>query len=237
MAKPMSKGKAAPKSNVKTWLLVAAVVLIIGLALPSEEVPASRPKRKVTKKSSGAQAGLVTKADFTAKFPTFTERPVDAFRPAVFRRKPEPTNLPSKITADGVVPGDLGGDGNWVYTGQAQIDGATLGLLENRNSGEGVFVRPNENWNGNLIVTIADQFIVIRDKRGDLRTVKIGGPEATPPPEPGVLPLRPTLQGAIGRIDVQPLPPADAEIVPPFENTTRRRRRGRQNNSGTPDAN
>lgn len=240
MAKPTTaKGKAPAKSTLPRTLFFTLVFAVLVWTLTSEDAAPTRSARKKPRTKTEAKTGLVTPADFTAKFTPFGEAPRDAFKPAVFRQRAEiGVQAVAKPTPEGVVP-VIGEDGaSWVYTGLASIDGATLGLLENRATGEGVFVRPNEEWKGNRIVSVAERFLVLRDGRGTLRTVKVGGPEAVPKPEEtGLRPLQPPpLQGAIGNIAVQPLPPAVAAEALPAE-TTRRGRRGRRNQQGSPDAN
>lgn len=242
----MAKGKPAPKGgSMKKILLFGALGLIVFFALPSEDAPAKRTAKKPVRRSSSTVADIFVPADYTTRFPALAEPVKDAFKPAVFRPKSAATAAaptPSKVERPGGFPVDLAsGEANWIYTGLATIDDATLGLLENSATGQGDFVKPGQAWKTSTIISVAPEFIVMRDPKGALRTIKVGRPEPLPA-ETAVAAggaIAPPITGPIGRVEIQPLPAPGAVTAAPSSdpNTRRRGRRARQNQQGTPDAN
>ncbi|MEJ5171486.1 MAG: hypothetical protein WHU10_10900, partial [Fimbriimonadales bacterium] len=113
----------------------------------------------------------------------------------------------------GGIPASLtGGDPNWMYRGMAEIDSVPMALVENAKTGEGVFLRHGELWNGSRVVAITPESLTLAGPDGLQRTVDVAGDEAAPaiPAATGASEVRPvtldpTLRGPIGPgLGIQP---------------------------------
>jgi hypothetical protein len=188
--------------------IIYAVVALIGVAgylMTSEEVArrGAPNRRPATTAATNLPEGF-TEEDLKAKFTVLNDPARDAFKPLV-ARKAVGTEL---ATSPDAVPSVLtGGDPNWVYTGMAEIDGVPQGLLENRSTGEGVFVKHSESWKQARVTQITPTSIVLVGSNGKPYTMRLVDSEITDAQMMaggGFTPVQPRLQGPIGNVAVVP---------------------------------
>jgi|GEM_PF-3901539 len=102
------------------------------------------------------------------------------------------------------IPADFAeGDANWTFTGIAQIDGATMALLENPQKHQGGFVKQGEHWKDSLVKRITPESIVMVSKDGSTQVIMRYNPDkpsknSSPAPtsEPPVTTLPPVNNAA-----------------------------------------
>ncbi len=172
--------------------------------------PDSVARKGATKKKTATVASNLpegfTEADLTAKFDRIPEPVKDAFVPIVVR-----TNSGGAETAlsPNAVPSVLtGGDPNWVYTGMAEIDGIPMGLLENKVTGEGVFLKHSESWKMATVTGISPFSLILVARSGKNYTLTITESENRSSgllANNGFAPVNPNLRGDIANgFEVQP---------------------------------
>jgi hypothetical protein len=170
---------AKPNSNL-IKLLVGGLVLI-GVLFKLTESEAV-----VKKKSSTRPDGTVTASkkkkdefrpeDYTAEFASLTETTKNSFKPVIASKNAN-TQLTS-LSPNGIPPLFAGGDPNWIYTGNMEVDGVPNALLENKSTGEGVFLRPKERWRKMVLREVGNDFIVLEGPNGYIKTVQLPSMEA-----------------------------------------------------------
>ena len=129
---------------------------------------------------------------------TFTK---NAFQPVIVR-----TRQAGEIAiAPDAVPAELaGGDPNWFYTGNAELDGKPTALLDNRVTMESEFVAQGQKWKRCTIVQILPQALVLAGPSGRKVKLTLSSGEATIVPgsnsryASGYQPVNPSLRGPIG---------------------------------------
>lgn len=197
-------------SRKLVWTLVGIVTLgsVLYLTQEPEQPKSSARSRKAT---AAKARDSFTQEDYDAKFPPVALNARNPFVPLVASKR-------GKGAQAGGIPASLtGGDPNWVYTGMAEIDSVPMALLENRKTGEGVFLKHGEVWNGSKVVSIQPETLVLAGPDGLRRTVSAfmeepagGSPGGTL--GGGALPpvtLDPSLRGPIGpAMGIQPESPA-----------------------------
>jgi len=226
-------------------LVVFSVGLIyVALTPPDAAAPVARrarPKPKTTDRNDP-----FTKEDYGAKFARLNEPVQNAFRPLVARQEPSrliysegPDVLPGGIAAGGGDPSQIpaeftDGDAGWRFTGYADVDGVRNGLLENRTTGDGVFVRPGERWKRATVRRITSTELVLAGPSGE-RTISINDgsePTAAPSvvPPGGVAPVNPgpALRGQIGAAAATTPPSNELSIQPDQQQTREARRAARR---------
>jgi hypothetical protein len=206
----LSKPQGKPKVNRKIVYLIVASVLVYAVVLFTEpDAPAGTTRKKTTTVKTKASAGLFTEVDYKVTADDFApvNEPVrNTFRPLVVRT----TESPAVATPgyESGIPAFLAdGDGNWRYTGSAVVDGVPNALLENRSTGDGVFLRPGERWRRATVVSVTSETVVLRGPDGQLWTVRIEGDEEGEGVG-GLAPARviPPLSGPIGGMTLRSIP-------------------------------
>ncbi|MBS1714243.1 MAG: hypothetical protein JST30_07885 [Armatimonadetes bacterium] len=149
-----------------TWVALAALG-IAGYVMTEPEqskapkTTSSRPKKKST---TAAKEEVFTKEDTTATFSPVKDQVKNSFRPIVAKSG-------RFGGADGmanVLPGDFtGGDGSWVYTGSVETDGVMMALIENRATGDAVYLKRGERWKSSYVVDITEDSVVMRGPSGE----------------------------------------------------------------------
>lgn len=137
-----------------------------GFVLTSpEEGVAPKAKAPRTSKSAVAKKGSTfTKEDEEASFKPLNVTFKNSFRPVVIRSS---GGFGSGEGAANMIPPDFaGGSTGWVYTGSAEIDGAPSALLENRSTGDGVFLRAGERWKSASVVKITPTSVIMDGPSG-----------------------------------------------------------------------
>ncbi len=175
----MARRKVSPVMVVGALaVLVAAYTLLSG--------PPTPPRRAANNRFLGGAASrkgaedLYRPEDYTASFPPVDLPLRDAFRPGVAKTRTVAKNAQSTpVGVNGIPAGFTGGDPNWIYTGNAEVNGVPNALLENTSTQEGVFLRPGETWKDLSLEAVVGEAIVLLGPRGARRTVHLADP-ATP---------------------------------------------------------
>ena len=212
-------------SKPMRFMVMASVVVIAYLVLQPILFPADAPK--VTKatppsKPSSKNVSMYLPEDSTAKFSLVSEKTNDVFKPLlVVKSGGSGAAAASQVN---VVPLEYaGGEPNWSYTGSARIDGVLEALLENKTTGEDVFLKQGDMWKGISVEEITDDSLI-------LASVETGGshklelpPDVVTGPGTGPGGFSPTrlspLQGAIGQMQLQPDPSTMDPNSPTYDPT------------------
>lgn len=180
-------------------LAVAAYVLTDGESAKASIK--SRP-RKASASLEKDKYGLderdrkVTAADFSP----VSGAPKNAFQPIVVRTR----GAAEVAVAPDAVPAEMaGGDPNWFYTGNAELDGKPTALLDNRVTMESEFVSQGQKWKRCTIVKIDPQDLILAGPSGRKVKLTLNTGEMTvypgsPRMASGFQPVNPALRGPIG---------------------------------------
>jgi hypothetical protein len=178
-------------------LLGTIVVALYLLATP----PTSPTKKKTTPRPRvSIQASSVDyqPVDYTAHFdkPLLVSR--DAFNPLVARKS---NALAQALAAAGNIPAEFtGGDPNWSCTGSAQVDGLLQVLVENKSTGDGVFLKQGDHWKQAVVAQVMEDGVVLVGPSGEPKTIHVK--QDTTPEEldlnGSTEPVQPQLNGPIG---------------------------------------
>lgn len=139
--------------DIPNWMLIGAAACAVMLAYKQfaggSDEPAASTKRKAPAKLASA-SDLYTKEDFaatTATFASYKEPARNAFLPLVHSASahgvPGANGLTSEIT---------GGEANWFYTGNIEVNGRAQALLENTVTGESVYLSRGDKFKNNATV-------------------------------------------------------------------------------------
>lgn len=223
----MLKNLSKPMQFALVLVLGVAAWLVIGPMLSPE--PATRPAaRKATKKPVKAKGGIeYTQEDLDARFAPLNGSFKNAFKPIVVK---QPTTVGSGAAVNVVPPAFAGGEANWMYTGTAEIDGVLQALLENRTSGESMFLRVGDTWKGTLIQSISEDSIMLSASDGEEVTLHLPSDEEVPLTAGGFAPAQVTNPPLRGDISLGPL------TAQP-ERGSRRSRWGGNDSNNAQDAN
>lgn len=206
-------------SRPTIYILVAAIAVAAWFLTSEDQAQRARSAQKrPASKTSTLPVGF-TQEDLDAQFEPSKEPIKDAFRPLVERRRGgsetalAPNAVPSILT---------GGDPNWIYTGMAEVDGVSTGLLENKATGEADFVQHSQAWKDSNVSAISPFSIQLKGKNGKTYTMFIADETSnrTMMAQNGFSPLNPPLRGGIG---------AGLEVTP--ERPNRRSNSGEAANS------
>lgn len=148
------------------WVSILAVGAAGWVLTNPEDAPKKSTPSRVTKKKTSNKKTTVQfiDADFEADFKPLNSELKNAFQPIVIRKS---GGFGGGEGAANVIPADFtGGDTGWVYTGNAEIDGASMALLENRTTGEGVFLKAGERWKSAAVSKILTDAVVMSGPSG-----------------------------------------------------------------------
>jgi len=185
------------------WIGIVGIAAVGWIATTPEATPAkSGTGAKVTRKKSSNKKAAVQfeEQDFKANFEPLNIELKNAFVPIVARKNGGFGGADGQANA---IPLDFtGGDGGWLYTGNAEIDGVPNALLENRTTGEGVFLRAGERWKSAVVSKILSDSVVMKGPSGT-KTFSLVNEEAPRMARNGFNPasvnVPGNLQGTIGR--------------------------------------
>lgn len=147
------------------WVAVVGLgVAAFALTEPDATKPSSPTKKVAKKRSSIKKTGaLFTEEDEKASFKPVNDQARNAFVPIVARH----TGIGSGDGLANAIPSDMtGGEGNWVYTGTAETDGVRVALIENRSTGDAVFLKRGERWKSAYVVSISEYSVILRGPAG-----------------------------------------------------------------------
>ena len=168
--------KPAKKTSPLVWVGLLGTCVAVYMAVGGDEAPAPTTEKRQRPKPTSSKKDDYQPQDYVAKFERLKVQSSDAFVPLVVRKDGK-SSVP---TIDGGIPSAFAdGDGNWQYKGFATIDGTSSGLLENQNTGEGVFVKPGERWKSSRVLTITKDSIVMQGVTGAARTIPIVSEDST----------------------------------------------------------
>jgi len=149
------------------WVATIAVA-IVGYTMTAPE--SSSGKKSPTKRSNRpvvAKKGTetFTEEDRNASFPRIQVEFKNAFVPLVAKDG----GIGGSDAAANKIPSSFsGGDANWVFTGTVEVDGVRQALLENRNSGDGVFLRSGQRWKNCVVKRVNQDSVVIEGPSGEM---------------------------------------------------------------------
>lgn len=150
------------------WVAIVGVA-IAGYVLTEPDNKASatgktKPATKKTRTAGKASKNTIvfTEQDEKAKFQTISAPLKNSFVPVVAR-----SGIGGADASANALPTDFtGGEANWVFTGSVEVNGVRQALLENRNTGEGVFLRRGERWKAATVQSIQENGIVMNGPSG-----------------------------------------------------------------------
>jgi len=147
------------------WVGVLAVGAIGYMATEGEAKKPTAPAKPLARKSNTSKkASAFTEEDRKAQFAPVNITFKNAFQPIVARKSGGFGS--GEGSANGLPTDFTGGAAGWIYTGSAEIDGVSMALLENRTSGEGVFLKAGERWKSAAVVSIYPDSVVMRGPSG-----------------------------------------------------------------------
>src|SRR5205814_1984309 len=124
----------------------------------------SKPKSRAARSKNEL---VFTAEDEKASFKPIVSPVKDAFMPLVARKG----GIGSGQALANMLPSEMtGGETNWVYTGSAEMDGVPSALIENRTTGDAVFLKKGERWKSAYVVQILPDSVVMRGP-GGLKTL------------------------------------------------------------------
>jgi hypothetical protein len=147
-----------------TWIVIAGIG-VAAFALTEPEPTKSSGIKALSKKKSSSKSGdsQFTKEDYEAVFKPVNDKPKNSFVPIVARHG----GIGSADGLANAIPIDMtGGEPNWIYTGSAETDGVPTALIENRTSGDAVFLKRGERWKSSFVERITPYSVVLRGPNG-----------------------------------------------------------------------
>lgn len=179
-----------------------ALVLAYTRFAPEEEPP-PRSAKKAQKAKDQLPGGL-KEEDLTAKFAVYEGTPKNAFVPLISGKGAGTLGVIGGVNT-GMDTKLTGGEANWFYTGNIEVNGRAQALLENTSTGEAVYLSPGEKLKGvSTLREITPSHVVFIGPSGP-STVKLHDPTelkagANVIANGGVAPLNPAgaLSGPIG---------------------------------------
>lgn len=147
-------------------LALMALVLVAGYILsepPATKTSSVTPKAKKSSSSSSKTAIQFTEEDEKASFGRAGEvaKGKNAFYPVIAKG-----GISGGLAANSIPSDFAGGEGNWVYTGSAEINGVRTALLENRQTNEGAFLKVGERWKSAVVTAVGRDTIVMEGPSG-----------------------------------------------------------------------
>ncbi len=148
------------------WIGVVALGAVAWVATAPEEAGSGISTRKPTAKKSAVKKGQVAflEEDDDAKFEPVNIELKNSFQPVIARRSGG--FGAGEGQANAIPPEFAGGDSGWFFTGNAEIDSVPTALLENRSSGEGVFLKAGDRWKSCTIAQILPDSVVMKGPSG-----------------------------------------------------------------------
>jgi hypothetical protein len=163
------KKKAQNQSLLSRPIFWIGIVVVGGIAFlatspdePREDAAQRTPARRAPATTTTV---VFTEEDRNANFEPLNQSARNAFNPLVARRVGGLGT--GEAGAANLVPSDFaGGEGNWIYTGSAEIDGVLTALLENRTTQDGVFLRAGDRWKRAVVQRITPTSVVLAGPSG-----------------------------------------------------------------------
>ena len=168
--------------QMQGMLVVLALVGGVGYVMSSGSdapPPTHKPHIKFGNATTGASdsSGILPE-DLTAHFDRYPGGGRNPFMPV--------------ITAGTSLSGGGGkSSSTWALTGIDSIDGATTALVENSSTGDSVFLKAGDHWNGLKVVSIGSQSATFEDSYGKITQLSFADqvPDSTDNANTPVAPL------------------------------------------------
>lgn len=188
----------AKKTSPVVWIALAATLIAAVYVNRPQDAPKKATTRNNVGTSSKKKSDLYTEEDrkaTAASFPPIAAKNRDVFVPIVKRS----SGGGGVMAGMGSIPGVAG----WVFTGSAEVGGVPQALLENRGTGEGVFLKTGELWNGLTVLAINSDSLSLRAEDGSVERVEIQSDVKGQTPGVTIPPV--TISPLSGAIGNQPL--------------------------------
>lgn len=201
----MLKGLSKPMQYLVIGGLVIIVYLLISPVL-FPETPRKSSKKPVAKKSSRRNTQIYTAEDMNASFDPVSVPLKNVFKPGVAKAVKSPGTA---AQINSLPPAFAGGEANWVYTGTAEVDGVLQALVENKSTGDSVFLKVGDEWKGIYVEQITDDSLVLSSAAtGTDYTLSLPVEDTGGPPSNSINPANanPGMSGPIGPLTIQPDP-------------------------------
>ncbi|MBS1708174.1 MAG: hypothetical protein JSS65_05560 [Armatimonadetes bacterium] len=124
------------------------VVVVAAFVMTEPSKPITNKKKSTkppaTSKAKEMQLAEYTEQDKTATFERVTVGSRDVFKPLVVREGAggaDTAAMPNQVPA-----GFASGEAGWFYTGTAVVDQVPTALLENTQTGQGLYVKQGDTW-------------------------------------------------------------------------------------------
>jgi hypothetical protein len=228
----------APKQNSSLIKILVVGVVVVGVLFKMTE-PEPVTKKKASNRPTGQSTSsskkkkdTFTKEDYSAQFASVETEMKNSFKPVIASKSTN--SMLQQLTTNGIPALFAGGDPNWIYTGNMEIDGVPNALLENTSTGEGAYLRPGERWKQCTLKVVTEGSITLEGPSGYVKTIKVGTNDVQPvdPAAAGISPLPPagnSPRTASGNLS-GPIGPLEANIGDNSgEVPTENRRRNRRN--------
>ncbi len=207
----MLKNLSKPMQYALVGVLAIAAYFLLGPML-FPEAPPRTTKKLPAKKTSKKNVQLYTEEDRTARFDPIVVAAKNSFKPIIARTKKTGTSVAAQQNN---IPSEFaGGEPNWIYTGTAEIHGVPQALLENRSTGDSVFLQVGDTWKGIHVEEITEDSLILASPiTGTERTLMLPTDDPTASGPAGFAPttLNSPLRGNIGNgMTLQPDPAAMA---------------------------
>lgn len=188
----MAKAPMDPKRRL-FWLITLGVSAMVAVwALGGEETTGSKSATKRPPVTAKTKQDAFRPEDYTAQFPAVNNAARNSFRPLIVRKDPSLSSIP---TISNEIPSAFtGGEAGWMLTGISEVNGAKSALVENKSTGEGVFLAAGETFRVARVLTITEDSMVLQGPEGITRTIRMpvdldmpeGDVSVTPLPLPGL---------------------------------------------------
>ncbi len=152
----------AKLSRPVIYVLVAAIGVGAWFLTEPESAAKKKAARVGTTTARGNKdaEGIVTAEDLKARFPRYAGAARDAFRPDISTSKPPAPPKPAPKLLPVILPAppkksvaSVALDA-WTLTGISWVNGEKTALIENKASGDSVFVRAGTDWKGLRVLAI-----------------------------------------------------------------------------------
>jgi hypothetical protein len=208
------------KSKISRPIVYIAVLGVAAYAVVLLTEPEKTTKKttpRTSRTSSSAPKGFLPE-DLKASFPRYAAKGKNAFQPKVVSVKPTvaEANAGMKGPAAGLA------SGVWMLTGINTIDGVRSALVENGSTGDTVFLKTGDIWNGMRVASIDTNGMVLvnplgKRSRFGFPTLEEALPAGVPPGATTFSPVAPVILSPPGGLTnngtpVNPVNPGNRNI-------------------------
>ena len=224
----MANAPAKKKTSPVVYLALIGAGAAIYVLTEPEAATKKKTPNKTNSRTASAPDGFAPE-DLTAKFPRYSGAAKDAFQPKVIATKPSALKTGPKPSPLMVLPpprpvtvtlNAVSLDA-WTLTGINVVNGSRSALMENKTTGESVFLKAGVSWNTFKVGSIEPNALVLIGPTGTVR--RVGFPEAPAEKVASVAPQTPAVPAP--NVNLPSVPATDPSATP--EQGRRRRNRVR----------